>query len=54
MEEREITAYIEILEEKEQIYYKIYMNSSVDDSMESTGRIKDLLEEYKDELVKEK
>lgn len=54
LEEREITAYIEILEEKEQIYYKIYMNSSVDDSMESTGRIKDLLEEYKDELVKEK
>ncbi len=30
------------------------MNSSVEDSNESTGRIKDLLEEYKDELVKEK
>ena len=54
LEEREITAYIEIEEEDGQIQYKIYMNSSVEDSNESTGRIKDLLEEYKDELVKEK
>ncbi|NLK20733.1 MAG: CPBP family intramembrane metalloprotease [Epulopiscium sp.] len=54
LEQREITAYIEIGEEKEQTSYKIYMNSSVEDSNTSSIRIKNLLRDYKNELTKEK
>ncbi len=50
--EKEIAAYVEIQSEGENESYKIYMNSSIDDGTEATERIEDLLEEYKEELVK--
>ncbi len=54
LEKREIAAYIEILEESGSETYKIYMNSSVDDSKTAERRLRELLAEYKDEIVKHK
>ncbi len=53
LEEREITAYVEIQDKKEEVLYKIYSNSSVEDSNTAARRLEALLDDYKGELIEE-
>jgi len=51
LENREIVAYVEVQDKEPTAEYKIYINSSVDDSNTATNRLEKVLEEYKKELV---
>ena len=53
LEEKEISAYVDIVQEGKKIDYKIYINSSIEDDTEASNRLENILKEHKEELVKE-
>ena len=53
IEDKKISAYVEVIQSDKDVDYKIYVNSSIEDDNEAADRIKTILREYKEELVKE-
>ncbi|MDF2615109.1 MAG: ABC-type transport system, permease [Clostridia bacterium] len=51
LENREIAAYVKVINSNSAVQYKIYINSSVDDSSTAVNRLERALEEYRRELV---
>ena len=53
LNEREISAYIEVEEKGKTKEYKVYYNASDDDGSQACGRLEKILEDYKEEKVSE-
>lgn len=53
LEDKEISAYVEVVQIDKDVNYKIYINSSIEDDNEAANRIEIILKEHKEELVKE-
>ena len=53
IEDKKISAYVEVIQFDKDVDYKIYVNSSIEDDNEAADRIKTILREHKEELVKE-
>ena len=53
IEDKKISAYVEVIQSEKDVDYKIYVNSSIEDDNEAADRIETILNEHREELVKE-